>query len=63
MRLLLIVVLHVTNREREFENPFHHTPLVLGWRWMENRRPLCAAPRTLTLNPNPNPNPSPSPKP
>ena len=43
----------VTNREREFENPFHHTPLVLGPRWMENRRPLRAAPRTLSLSPKP----------
>ena len=44
-RLLLVVVLHVTNREREFDNPFHHTPLVMGPQWMANRKPMDLAER------------------
>merc|ERR1740133_708989 len=44
-RLLLVVVLHVTNREREFDNPFHHTPLIMGAQWMANRKPMDLAER------------------
>jgi len=38
-KLLLVVVLHVTNREREYPYPFHHTPLVFGSQWYRNREP------------------------
>ena len=44
-RMLLLVVLHVTNREREFDNPFHHTPLIMGAQWMANRKPMDLAER------------------